>query len=89
MQYMRLSKKEILDMPWDCGSCVKELKDKIEDSEEREDLYKWHEDVRVESVDLSGGDVTPVSDEKDNPNKNKPNFVDKIKKSLSNLSNDM
>jgi hypothetical protein len=42
----------------------------------------------VESVDLSGGDVTPVSDEKDKPNKNKPNFVDKIKKSLSTLSND-
>ncbi len=37
----------------------------------------------VESVDLSGGDFTPVKDKKD-----KPNFVDKIKKSLSTLSND-
>ena len=48
-----LSKKEILDMPWDGGSCVKSLKDKIEDSEDREELYKWHEDVLVESIDLS------------------------------------
>ena len=48
-----LSKKEILDIPWDGGSCVKSLKNKIKDSEDRKGLYKWHEDVLVESIDLS------------------------------------
>jgi len=46
-----LTKEEVLDIPWDGGSCISELKEKI--SEDRDSLYKWHEDVEVESIDLS------------------------------------
>lgn len=44
---------ESLEIPWDGGSCVTELKDKIHDTAERDLLYKWHENVKVESIDIS------------------------------------
>lgn len=48
-----LSKEEIIDIPWDGGSTISELKEKITDTERTEELYRWHEDVEVETVDLS------------------------------------
>ena len=48
-----LTKEEIIDIPWDGGSTATELKKKIVDSEERSGLYKWHDDIEVESIDLS------------------------------------
>jgi len=48
-----LSEEEIIAMPWDGGSTVKQLKGKIRDTPERDALYEWHEDVRVESIDIS------------------------------------
>ena len=45
--------KEALEIPLDGGSCVTELKEQIKDTEERDKLYKWHEDIEVESIDLS------------------------------------
>ena len=48
-----LSEEEILDMPWDGGSCVSEMKDKITFNPDQDLMYKWHENVKVESVDLS------------------------------------
>ena len=44
---------EALKVPWDGGSCITQLKDKINDTSERDKLYEWHEDVKVESFDLS------------------------------------
>jgi FkbM family methyltransferase len=44
---------EALKVPWDGGSCVSQLKNKINDTSERDKLYEWHEDVKVESFDLS------------------------------------
>ncbi len=48
-----VEEKEALEIPWDGGSCVTELKEQIKDTEERNKLYKWHEDIEVESIDLS------------------------------------
>ena len=48
-----VEEKEALEIPWDGGSCVTELKEQIKDTEERDKLYKWHEDIEVESIDLS------------------------------------
>ena len=47
-----LSKEEIINMPWDGGSCVTKLKDKIKFTDQNINLYEWHEDVKVESVDF-------------------------------------
>lgn len=48
-----LSKEEIIKIPWDGGSCITEIKNKIKDSSDRDELYTWHEKVEVESIDLS------------------------------------
>lgn len=48
-----LDVEESLKLPWDGGSCVAELKEKIQDTSERDLLYEWHENVKVESLDLS------------------------------------
>ena len=52
-EYNGVEEKEALEIPWDGGSCVTELKEQIKDTEERNKLYKWHEDIEVESIDLS------------------------------------
>jgi len=52
-EYNGVEEKEALEIPWDGGSCVTELKGQIKDTEERNKLYKWHEDIEVESIDLS------------------------------------
>ena len=48
-----LEVEESLDIPWDGGSCAAKFKDKIKDTSERDELYKWHETIKVESLDLS------------------------------------
>tara|TARA_Y200000002_G_scaffold310978_1_gene267891 strand:+ start:913 stop:1614 length:702 start_codon:yes stop_codon:yes gene_type:complete len=48
-----VEEKEALEIPWDGGSCATELKGQIKDTEERDKLYKWHEDIEIESIDLS------------------------------------
>ena len=52
-KYNGVDKKEALKIPWDGGSCATILKEQIKDTEERNKLYKWHEDIEVESIDLS------------------------------------
>ena len=52
-KYNGVPKKEALKIPWDGGSCATVLKEQIKDTEERNKLYKWHEDIEVESIDLS------------------------------------
>ena len=46
-EYNGVEEKEALEIPWDGGSCVTELKEQIKDTEERNKLYKWHEDIEV------------------------------------------
>ena len=48
-----LTEEDIIEMPWDGGSTVSQFKDKINDTPQRDALYKWHEDVKVESIDIS------------------------------------
>lgn len=48
-----LDVEESLKIPWDGGSTITDLKNKIKDTSERNDLYEWHEDIEVESIDLS------------------------------------
>tara|TARA_B100001113_G_C21104862_1_gene620408 strand:- start:949 stop:1650 length:702 start_codon:yes stop_codon:yes gene_type:complete len=48
-----LEVEESLDIPWDGGSCAAKFKDKIKDTPERDELYKWHETIKVESINLS------------------------------------
>ena len=48
-----LDVEESLDIPWDGGSCAAKFKDKIKDTPERDELYEWHETIKVESIDLS------------------------------------
>jgi FkbM family methyltransferase len=48
-----LSVDKILEIPWDGGSCVTDLKYKMVDDKRNSDFYKWHQDIEVESIDIS------------------------------------
>jgi FkbM family methyltransferase len=48
-----LNVDESLKIPWDGGSCISQLKGKIQDTSERNSLYEWHDDIQIESIDLS------------------------------------
>jgi len=52
-EYNGIDVDKSLEIPWDGGSCITQLKDKIQDTAERDLLYKWHENIEVESLDLS------------------------------------
>ena len=48
-----LNEEEFVDMRWDGGSCVTDIIGKIEKTPDRDLMYKWHDTVKVESLDLS------------------------------------
>lgn len=48
-----LSETEVLEIPWDGGSCVSEIKSRMNDNNRDSNFYKWHNDVEVESIDIS------------------------------------
>jgi FkbM family methyltransferase len=48
-----LDMDKILEIPWDGGSCVSQIKEEMHNLNRESNFYKWHDDIEIESIDLS------------------------------------
>jgi hypothetical protein len=59
-----LDREEIIKIPWDGGSCITTIKEEEMLSEKRNsDFYEWHQDIEVESIDISNWVKTNLSEQ--------------------------
>ena len=58
-----LDQEEIIQTPWDGGSCVTSIKEEMISEKRNSDFYEWHQDIEIESIDISNWIKTNLSEQ--------------------------